>query len=66
MLILLLIPAAWTWNLFFNSGKLEVVMPLLFGGAIGGFVVALVTIIQFLQCVWPSVFSARDFRVGHT
>ena len=44
MLILLLIPAAWTWNLFFNSGKPEVVMPWLFVGTLGGFIVALVTI----------------------
>ena len=46
MLILVLIPAAWTWHLFFNSGNPQVVMPWLFGGTIGGFIVALVTIFK--------------------
>ena len=45
MLILVLIPAAWIWNLF-NSGNPQVVMPWLFGGTIGGFIVALVTIFK--------------------
>jgi len=46
MLILVLIPAAWTWHLFFNSGNPQVVVPWLFGGTIGGFIVALVTIFK--------------------
>ena len=44
MLILVLIPAAWTWNLFFNTGNPAAVTPWLFGGTVGGFIVALVTI----------------------
>jgi len=42
MLILVVIPAAWMWNLL-NTGN-PAVMPLLLGGTIGGFIVALVTI----------------------
>jgi uncharacterized YccA/Bax inhibitor family protein len=44
MLILVLIPAAWSWNLFFNTGNPAAVTPWLFGGTVGGFIVALVTI----------------------
>lgn len=46
MLILVLIPAAWTWNLFFETGDPSVVSPWLFIGIIGGFIVALVTIFK--------------------
>jgi len=42
MLILVVIPAAWMWNLL-NTGN-PAVAPLLFGGVIGGFIVALITI----------------------
>jgi uncharacterized YccA/Bax inhibitor family protein len=46
MLIFVLIPAAWTWNLFFNSGTPGVVIPWLIVGIIGGFIVALITIFK--------------------
>jgi uncharacterized YccA/Bax inhibitor family protein len=42
MLILVVIPAAWTWSLI-NTGS-PAVGPLLLGGIIGGFIVALITI----------------------
>ncbi|HEY7817633.1 MAG TPA: Bax inhibitor-1/YccA family protein [Vicinamibacteria bacterium] len=43
LLALALLTAGWTWNLFTSSGNPEAVAPWLIGGAIGGFVVALVT-----------------------
>ena len=46
MLVFVIIPASWTWNLFFNSGNPATVMPWLFGGIIGGFIVALITIFK--------------------
>ena len=38
--------AAWTWNRFLNSPSPEVVVPSIMIGAIGGFVLALVTIFK--------------------
>jgi uncharacterized YccA/Bax inhibitor family protein len=46
MLVLVLIPAVWMWNKFFASGTPQIVMPWLYGGVIGGFIVALVTIFK--------------------
>lgn len=46
MLVFVIISASWTWNLFFNSGNPAAVMPWLFGGIIGGFIVALITIFK--------------------
>lgn len=46
MLILLLIPAVWVWKQFFASGNPQAIMPWLYGGVIGGFIVALVTIFK--------------------
>ncbi len=46
LLICVFITAAWTWNLFFQSGNPAAVMPLLGIGAIGGFIMALVTIFK--------------------
>ncbi|MBI1928114.1 Bax inhibitor-1/YccA family protein, partial [Candidatus Poribacteria bacterium] len=43
LLFLVLIAAAWTWSLYYTSDTPEVVMPWMIGGAIGGFIVALVT-----------------------
>ncbi|MDG1475035.1 MAG: Bax inhibitor-1/YccA family protein, partial [Porticoccaceae bacterium] len=36
----------WTWNLFFESGNPSSVMPLAIGGAIAGFILALVTMFK--------------------
>ena len=42
LLLLLLLAAGWTWNLFFTVG-VQAVTPYIWGGAIGGMVFALVT-----------------------
>ena len=46
MLFLLLIPAAWTWNMFFSTESSSAVMPWMLGGFIGGFVVAIITVFK--------------------
>jgi uncharacterized YccA/Bax inhibitor family protein len=46
MLILMLIPASWVWNIFFSSGNPEAILPWLFGGTVGGLIVALITIFK--------------------
>ncbi len=46
LLFLTFATAAWTWNAFYTSGNPAAVMPYLWGGAIGGFVVALVTVFK--------------------
>ena len=46
LLILTLVGAMYTWNMFFASGGEANLMPWVLGGAIGGFVVALVTVFK--------------------
>lgn len=47
LLLLVLLPAAWTWNLFINSGSnAAAVTPWMYGGLIGGFILSLVTIFK--------------------
>lgn len=47
MLFLLVVSATWTWNMFFESGgDAGVVTPWIIGGALGGFVVAMVTVFK--------------------
>ena len=46
LLICVLLTASWVWSMFFKTGNPGVVMPWLVVGAIGGFVVALVTIFK--------------------
>jgi uncharacterized YccA/Bax inhibitor family protein len=46
LLIIVLVPASWVWNMFFSSGNPEAIIPWLFGGTIGGFIVALITIFK--------------------
>ena len=43
-LLLCVVSAAWTWNMYVSNPG--VVMPFLLGGAIGGFIVAMVTIFK--------------------
>jgi uncharacterized YccA/Bax inhibitor family protein len=38
--------AAWTWNVFMNSGNAQAVLPMLLVGGIGGFIFALITIFK--------------------
>ena len=46
MLCCLLLSAGWTWNMFYSSDNPALVMPWMIGGAIGGFVVALITVFK--------------------
>ena len=46
LFILLLLAAAHTWNMFFTSENPATVMPWMWGGMIGGFVVALITVFK--------------------
>ncbi len=45
-LLLAVLTAAWTWNLYFQTGNPAAVMPLLGIGALVGFIVALVTVFK--------------------
>jgi len=44
LLILVLLPATYVWNIFFRSGAPQAIMPYMLGGMIGGLVFALITI----------------------
>ena len=46
LLGILVLTAVYTWNLFFQTGNPAAVMPIAIGGAIGGFVLALITIFK--------------------
>ena len=50
LLGILVLTAVYTWNLFFQTGNPAAVMPIATGGAIGGFILAMITIFIF-QCV---------------
>ncbi|MCL4502501.1 MAG: Bax inhibitor-1/YccA family protein [Deltaproteobacteria bacterium] len=46
LLLLVCLTASWTWSIFFKSGNPAAVMPMVAVGAIGGFIVALVTVFR--------------------
>ena len=46
LLGILVLTAVYTWNLFFQTGNPAAVMPIAIGGALGGFVLALITIFK--------------------
>ena len=46
LLILVLISSSWVWNMFFDSGNPASAIPWTIIGAIGGFVVALITVFK--------------------
>jgi uncharacterized YccA/Bax inhibitor family protein len=46
LLLCVCITAAWTWNIFYRAMNPQAVMPLLGIGAIGGFIIALVTVFK--------------------
>jgi uncharacterized YccA/Bax inhibitor family protein len=46
MLVLLVISASWTWGMFYSSGSAAAVSPWMIGGAIGGFIVAMITVFK--------------------
>lgn len=54
LLILVLLTSSWTWSLFFSTGNPAVVMPYLWGGLIGGLVVALVTVFKKTLAMYTS------------
>jgi uncharacterized YccA/Bax inhibitor family protein len=66
MLLLVLIPAVWVWNKFFASGNPQAVMFWLYGGVIGGFIVALVTIFkkQWSPVTAPLYSVLEGFAIG--
>lgn len=46
LLLLTVLPAAWTWTRFFETRDPASVAPWILGGALGGFIVALVTVFK--------------------
>ena len=44
LLLLVLLSSSWTWNMYFSTGDSAAVVPWVFGGLIGGFIVALITV----------------------
>jgi len=46
LLLLLLMSASYTWSLHFEGAPPEALMPYVWGGALGGFVIAMVTIFK--------------------
>ncbi len=52
LLLCVCLTAGWTWSIFFKSGNPAAVMPLVLVGAIGGFILALVTI---FKPVWAGI-----------
>lgn len=46
LLFLVVAGATWTWRLFFSGAEASAVMPWMLGGAIGGLVLALVTVFK--------------------
>ncbi len=46
LLVLLVVAAAWVWQKFTVSGDAQTVMPWVWGGALGGLVVALITVFK--------------------
>jgi uncharacterized YccA/Bax inhibitor family protein len=66
MLVLVLIPALWVWNKFFASGNPQTIMLWLYGGVIGGFIVAMVTIFkkQWSPVTAPLYSVLEGFAIG--
>ena len=46
LFLITLIAASWTWTLHFTTASSAAVMPWMIGGAIGGFIVAIVTVFK--------------------
>jgi len=46
LLLLLLVAAAWTWSMSYRSADMGAVIPWLVGGAIGGLIVAIITVFK--------------------
>jgi len=65
LLVLVLLGAAWTWWLFFTAG-IEAVMPYIIGGAIGGLVLALVTVFkkEWAMVTAPAYAAVEGLMLG--
>ena len=66
LLALVVLSASYTWNIFFQSGNPGSVMPLAMGGAIVGFILALVTMFkrQWSGITAPMYAIAQGFFLG--
>jgi len=66
LLFCLIVPAVLIWNQFYSAGNPGVVMPWMFGGAIGGFIIALVTVFkkQWAPVTAPIYSVLEGFFVG--
>ncbi len=66
MLFFLTLPAVWIWNQFYSTGTPAVVLPWMIGGAIGGFIVALITVFkkQWAPLTAPIYSVLEGFFVG--
>ena len=66
MLFVLIIASLWTWNLYYTTGTTQAVMPWMIGGALLGFVVALVTVFkkQWAPITAPVYCILEGFFLG--
>jgi uncharacterized YccA/Bax inhibitor family protein len=66
LLALVLAGAGWVWNLYFTSRGLDAITPYLWGGALGGFALALVTIFnkQISPYTSPVYAVLEGFAIG--
>lgn len=66
MLFLLIMASLWTWNLYYTTESTQAVMPWMIGGALVGFVVALVTIFkkQWAPLTAPLYCILEGFFLG--
>jgi len=46
LVLLLLTTASWTWDMHFGGATPDELMPYMIGGALGGFVLALITVFK--------------------
>ena len=61
LLGILVLTAVYTWNLFFQTGNPAAVMPIATGGAIGGFILAMITIFKKAWSPYTSpIYAALD------
>ena len=58
LLGILVLTAVYTWNLFFQTGNPAAVMPIATGGAIGGFILAMITIFKKAWSPFTAPFYA--------
>ncbi len=66
LLFLVMIPAIWTWDRFMAVGNPAAVTPFIAGGAIGGFVIAIITVFKktWAPVTAPIYALAEGFVLG--